>query len=139
MIKTKYKVDYLKNEMKNYLFLKAMQRYYKDRLDLISHKLEGVRSISPKGVVYENCGNPYKEMKNEYLTEECKIIELKKPWDDRIDYVDRTLNKINDDKYKEMIKDLYIYGKNKSEVAQKYHLNRQWMYKKIYKILSRIV
>lgn len=90
-----------------------------ERLEVIKHKLRGVSSVSPKGVIYENCGDPYKERKNDYLTEEEEVLAEKNKCSVSNDNVDKILLMINP-LDRNMIKDRYVNKRHHLHIANKY-------------------
>ena len=122
MITFKDKVEQFKRACKSYNHYKNMIMDCEDRLYVIAHKLKGVSSVSPKGVIYENCGDPYKEQKNEYLTKEQEIIVEKRSYEVSNENVDKIL-KLIDDTDKCMIEDRFINKKYYKRIVDKYSYN----------------
>ena len=108
MITTNEKIEQFKRDCGSYKYYIKMIVYCDERLEYIAEKLKGVRSVSPKGVVYENCCDPYKEMKNDYLTEEEEVIKEKERYEYINNNVDKILMMISDPLDRSMIRDRLI-------------------------------
>jgi hypothetical protein len=122
MITIKDKVEQFKRDCGSYNHFVKMMIDCDERLIEIANKLRGVSSVTPKGVIYENCGNPYKENKNLYLTQEEEIIAERKSYEIRNNHVDKVLLKI-DPVDREIIKDRLISKRYYKKIVDKYSYN----------------
>lgn len=122
MITIKDRVEQFKRDCKSYNYYVKMMVDCDERLEEIAHKLKGVSSVSPKGVIYENCGNPYKENKIIYLVEEEEILVERKSYEISNNNVDKILLMV-DPLDRNMIKDRLIEKKNYKHLENKYSYN----------------
>lgn len=120
MITIKDKVEQFKRDCKSYNYYVKMMIDCDERLELISHKLKGVTSVSPKGVIYENCGDPYKENKNEYLTQEQEVVQERKRYELSNNNVDEVLLMLGDPIDRSLIKDRLIDKRYYKRIVDKY-------------------
>lgn len=106
-----------------------------ERLQEISTDLLGIKSPNMEGVYI--VGDPTKEKKNELLFLEEEIMKEKEECERNIVRVNKILCLLNvmDER---MIRELYIEKKNHEMIAEKYHFNRQNMYKHVNKALANI-
>lgn len=120
MVTVKDKVEQFKRDCKSYKHFVKMMIDCDERLYVIAHKLKGVSSVSPKGVVYENCGDPYKENKNLYLTQEEEVIQERKMYELSNNNVDKVLLMIDDALDRNLIKDRLIDKLYYKKIVDKY-------------------
>lgn len=140
MLTVKDKIEQFKRDCKSNEYYTKMIIDCNERLEVINHNLQGVKSITPKGVVYENAGNPYKEGKLHWLYLEEEVIKERNEYIRRVNVINDKLAKIDDPVDRQMVIDLYINKKNHQDTAEKYHYaNRMSLYKHINKILAEIM
>ena len=123
MITVKDKVEQFKRDCKSYNYYVKMMIDCDERLFEIAHKLKGVSSVSPKGVIYENCGDPYKENKNTYLTMEEEVQVERRSYELCNNNVDKVLLMIEDPLDRNMIKDRLIDKRHYKRIVDMYGYN----------------
>ena len=119
MISNKDRVEQFKRDCKSYNYYLKKMIECDEKLEVIAHKLRGVSSVSPKGVIYENCGDPYKENKNLYLTQEEEVMMERKCYELCNNKVDKILLKL-DPLDRSMIKDRFIDKRYHKYIVDKY-------------------
>lgn len=139
MLTKKDKIDYFKRECKNNHYYTEMILKCNERLEELAIYIRGVSSPSTKEVIYENAGDPYKNNKIYLMMEEEKIIKERDGYIKAINYVSGKLMEIHDPVDRQMISELYIHGMRHEAVAQKYHMTRDGMYKRVSKVLGGIL
>lgn len=92
-----------------------------------------------KDVVLENAGDPYKNGKIYWFHLEDQVIQERDGYISNMTKVNAKLMKITNPTDQQMIRDLYVERMNHEKVADKYHLNRQNMYKVADRIIGKIV
>ncbi len=120
MITVKDKVEQFKRDCKSYKVLIKNLVECDERLIEIANKLQGVSSVSPKGVIYENCGDPYKERKNEWLVLEDEVLKDKNAYEVIIKKVDKVLMMIDNPVDRNLIKDRLIDKMYYKKIVDKY-------------------
>lgn len=140
MLTIKDKVEQFKRDCKSNDYYTKMIIECNEKLEEIANELSGVKAVSPKGVMYENCGDPYKEYKLYWLYLEEQIVRERDEYIKRINEVNAKMMKIINPVDRQLIIDLYINRTYYKKVADNYHFNdHSAMYKHINKILETIV
>lgn len=138
----KDKIEHFKRECKSMRYYRGMFRETEDKLEEIAVRLAGVSSPAIKEVILENAGSgSNRESKIlALIVEEEKLCKEREYWKEQIRYVENMLDKIEETTDRQLIIDMFVDRKMKHrEVAKKYYLNRQNMYKKVDKIISNIL
>ncbi len=140
MLTIKDKVEQFKRDCKSNDYYTKMIINCNERLEEISNKLIGVKAVSPKGIIYENCGDPYRENKLYYLYLEEQIIKERDEYINRINNVTTKLMKIINPVDRQMIIDLFVDKKYCNAMVERYHYNdKSSMYRHANKVIEKIV
>lgn len=140
MLTIKDKIEQFKRDCKSNDYYTKMIIDCNERLEEIANELSGIKAVSPKGVIYENCGDPYKENKLHWLYLEEQIIRERDEYIKRINDVSSKLMKITNPVDRNMITDLYIDKKYYKSIVDKYHYNDYSALKKhTDKVIGKIV
>lgn len=140
MLTIKDKIEQFKRDCKsNDYYTKAIMECNEkiEELDVILNGLGCPNgNTEPK---CENARNPYASDKLEPLMKQEQIINERNEYIRRINSVNTKLMKITDPIDRQIIQELYIQKKNHQNVADKFHMNRQSMYKHVNKVIEKIV
>lgn len=136
MVTQKDKAEQFKRDLRSWHFYEGMIQEYDLKLEEIAVHLQGVGSIR-MDVARNTSGSRQSNMVF-WIMEEETCIRERKAYCDQIARMDRVLDKLEDTDRK-LIIDLYVNNKRHESVADQYHMNRQNMYKKVDKMLSRIL
>lgn len=123
MLTTKDKIEQFKRDCKSNDYCTKKIIEIQEDLEELAHKLQGVKSTTTNGVVYENCGDPYKEKKNEYLYLEQQLIAERDSLVLRINNVNRVMSAVANPVDREMIRERLIENRYYKYVVDKYHFN----------------
>ena len=111
-----------------------------EKIEELDVKLNGLGCPNGNdGPKCENASDPYKSNKLALIMEQDQIIKERNECINKINSVNTKLMKILDPVDRQIIVEVYIDKKNHQHVADKYHMNRQNMYKRINKIIEKIV
>lgn len=136
MITQKDKAEQFKRDLRSRRFYEGMIHEYDLKLEEIAAHLQGVSSIRTD--VVRSTGGSRQSNIVFWIMEEETCIRERKAYCDQIARMDGLLDKLEDTDRK-LIIDLYVKNKRHETVADQYHMNRQNMYKKVDKMLSRIL
>lgn len=136
MITQKDKAEQFKRDLRSRQFYEGMVREYDLKLEEISIHLQGVGS--PRTDVVRKTSHHRQNNFVYWLMEEETCIKERRNYCDRIARMDEVLAKLEDEE-RDLIVDLYVKNKRHENVADEHHMNRQNMYKKIDKMLFRIL
>lgn len=139
MLTKKDKIEYFKRECKNMHYYKEKVTLCNERLEELATSLQGISSPQVQDVVYENASNPYKSNKLYLMMEKEKIMKERQSYITKINYVNGKLMEIHSTNDQNMIKDLYLYGIRHECTAKKYGYTRDGMYKRVDKVLGKIL
>ena len=140
MLTIKDKIEQFKRDCKsNDYYTKAIMECNEkiEELDVILNGLGCPNGNT--GPKCENARNPYASDKLEPLMKQEQIINERNEYIRRINSVNTKLMKITDPIDRQIIQELYIQKKNHQNVADKFHMNRQSMYKHVNKVIEKIV
>ena len=137
----KDKIEHFKRECLSMRYYQGKLQETNEKLEEISVRLSGVSSPAFKEVVLENARNSNRETRIlQLMMEEDELRKERDYWKEHIRFVEESLSRIEEPLDRQLIYDLFINRKKKhKEVARKYYLNRQNMYKKVDKIISSII
>lgn len=136
MITQKDKAEQFKRDLRSWRFYEGMIREYDLKLEEIGVHLQGVGSLRTD-VIRSTNGRQQSNFIF-WLMEEETCIKERKEYCDRIARMDEVLAKLEEEE-QNLIMDLYVKNKRHENVADSYHMNRQNMYKKVDKMLFRIL
>ena len=137
MIKMKNKLEQFKRDLRSRAFYESMLNECDLKLEEIEVKLQGVSSPKMDQALSKN-KSFHKQNVLEWIMDEEKILEEKNDYLKRIVAIDEKLSLL-EEVDRTLIIDLYVKNKRHENVADDYHMNRQNMYKKIEKMLSKIL
>lgn len=139
MLTLKDKIEQFKRDCKsNDYYTKAILDC-NERIEELDVQLNGLGCPNgATGPKCENAGDPYKSNKIGPIMLQDQIIEEREGYIKKLNYVNGMLMKITNPVDRQVIIELYIEKKNHQVVADKYHMNRQNMYKHINKVLEKI-
>ena len=123
MVTVEDKIEKFKSDCKSYYNNLKLIIDCDERLKVLEHKMEGVKSVTPNGYEFENCGDPFKEHKNDYLSEIIKIEDEKKSYEVSNNRVDELLLKIQNPLDRGMVRDRYVEKKHHEKIARTYSYN----------------
>ena len=123
MVTVEEKVKKFKSDCESYYTNIKLMVDCDEKLKLLNHKMEGVKSVTPKGNEFENCGDPYKERKNIILTEILEVEDEKKSLEFTNNRVDRLLLMIQNPLDRGMVRDRHVEKKHHEKIARTYSYN----------------
>ena len=139
MLTVKDKIEQFKRDCKsNDYYTKAILDC-NERIEELDVILNGLGC--PNGTTDPKCENardPYKSNKIEPIMLQDAIIKERDEYIRKVNHVNGRLMKITNPLDRQLVIELYIEKKNHKEVADKYHMNRQNMYKHINRVLEKI-
>ncbi len=148
-MKTDDKIEYLKNELKNYNFMKKWiendSYIFDDRIDYYKRKIKDIdvqlNAGNAKGIDYNyiqtsSVHEPLLTLlaeQEKYIKRYNELIELKKKdvygFKARVKYIEERLSKLDEDWKRNFIMDVYCYSKNIDEISYKYPYERRQLYR----------
>lgn len=148
-MKTDDKIEYLKNELKNYNFMKKWiendSYIFDDRIDYYKRKIKDIdvqlSAGNAKGIDYNyiptsSVHEPLLTLlaeQEKYIKRYNELIELKKKdiygFKARVKYIEERLSKLDEDWKRNFIMDVYCYSKNIDEISYKYPYERRQLYR----------
>ena len=123
MVTVEVKIEKFKSDCESYYNNIKLIVDCDEKLELLNHKLKGIKSVTPKGNEFENCGDPYKERKNEILTEIFKVEDEKKSLEFANNRVDKFLVMIQNPLDRNMVRDRHVEQKHHEKIARTYSYN----------------
>lgn len=131
MVSNKDKIEQFKRELKSY-------RYYVKSIEEINYKLEelntkmiGVGSVAPKEVVAgAMSAKVYHSNILDYMAQEERLIESKKYFEKRIEYINEVLDAMEEADSK-TLKDIYIRGVRYDVISEEQSYSVRQMKRKV--------
>ena len=140
MLTDKDKIEQFKRDCKSNDYYTKTILECNEKIEELDVKLNGLGCPNGNdGPKCENASDPYKSNKLALIMEQDQIIKERNECINKINSVNTKLMKILDPIDRQIIVEVYIDKKNHQHVADKYHMNRQNMYKRINKIIEKIV
>ncbi|MBS6168613.1 DUF1492 domain-containing protein [Dielma fastidiosa] len=140
MLTDKDKIEQFKRDCKSNDYYTKTILECNEKIEELDVKLNGLGCPNGNdGPKCENASDPYKSNKLALIMEQDQIIKERNECINKINSVNTKLMKILDPVDRQIIVEVYIDKKNHQHVADKYHMNRQNMYKRINKIIEKIV
>lgn len=145
----KDKIEYLKNELKNYNFMKKWLEndsyIFDDRIAFYEEKIHEIdielSSGNAKGIDYDyiptsSVHEPLLTLladQEEYIKRRDELVSLKIKdiygFKARVEYIEECLNRLDEEWKKEFVKDIYCYGKSIDELTGYYPYTRATLYR----------
>ena len=140
MLTDKDKIEQFKRDCKSNDYYTKTILECNEKIEELDVKLNGLGCPNGNdGPKCENASDPYKSNKLALIMEQDQIIKERNECINKINSVNTKLMKILDPVDRQIIVEVYIDKKNHQHVADKYHMNRQNMYKRINKIIEKIL
>ena len=138
MLTEKDKIEQFKRDLRSYTYHQKKAMEIDEKLEELEVKLLGVSSPSAKEIVLENSGNPYGDNKVQLMMEEEELEKEINHHLNEIIKVDTILSKAKESD-RNMLIDVYVKHLRHVNVADKYGYTRIAMYKRIDKILRKLL
>ena len=140
MLTDKDKIEQFKRDCKSNDYYTKTILECNEKIEELDVKLNGLGCPNGNdGPKCENANDPYKSNQLALIMEQDQIIKERNECINKINSVNTKLMKILDPVDRQIIVEVYIDKKNHQHVADKYHMNRQNMYKRINKVIEKIV
>ena len=140
ILSIKDKIEQFKRDCKSNDYYTKAILICNERIEELDVQLTGLGCPNGNdGVKCENASDPYKPNKLAPMMEQQQVINERNEYIRRINSVSAKLMKISDPVDRQMVIELYIEKRNHQHVADKFHMNRQNMYKHINKVIEKIV
>lgn len=140
MLTEKDKIEQFKRECKSIDYYTKKILECNEKLEELDVMLNGVSSPNGKDEPKcENAVDPYKSNKLALIMQQDQIINERNECIRKINSVNAKMMKVLDPIDRQMIVELYIEKRNHQHVAENYHMNRQNMYKRINKVIEKII
>lgn len=143
------KIEYLKNELKNYNYMKQWLKddsyVFDDRIAYYERKIHDIdielSSGNAKGIDYgyiptSAVQEPLLALlseQEEYIKRRNELIDLKNKdiygFKARVEYIEECLNKLDEEWQRNFVKDIYCCGKSVDEVMNSYPFARATLYR----------
>lgn len=140
VLTAKDKIEQFKRDCKSNGYYTKRILECNEKIEELDAELNGLGCPNGnEGPKCENAGDPYKSNKLALIMQQDQIIKDRNECIKRINAVNAKLMRILDPIDRQIIAELYIDKRNHQHVADKYHMNRQNMYKHINKVIEKII